>query len=156
MADNLFPQGYESDVVTIEAIQENNVTGYRPSVAFDWETGDFPRDGKYQLIDCNGVDGWRSWCVTCVSTERYAYLAHGSDFGISTQAAMRAESREEAESILTREITEALLADPYERTAYIEDITYNWTAPDAVEATITVRGIEEVTIDFTVSINMAA
>ena len=60
---------------------------------------------------------------------------------------MRASSQEEAESILVREITEAILADPYERTKYVEDIEFDWTAPNAVKVRAIIHGIDDVSID---------
>lgn len=146
---NLFPQGYEDEVITAEDLTSGSPIGYRNGVAFDYETGDFKRDGKNRLLDSDGIESWKSWCIICIQTERYAHLACPDDFGIETAAAMSATSREEAESILTREITEALLADPYRRTEYVEDIEYDWTAPDTVMIRATIHGIDDVTIDIT-------
>lgn len=149
MAENLFPEGYDEKVITDEDLKAHEITGYRNGIAYDDQRGDFKRDGMNKLLDCNGIDSWKSWCTNCIRTERYRHLANPSDFGIETEAAMRASSREEAESILTRQITEALLADPYKRTAYVEEIEFNWTAPDAVGVSVTVHGISDVTIDIT-------
>ena len=147
MADNLFPEGYEVEVILAEDIESAKPTGYRNGVAFDYQTGDFVRDGMNKILDSDGIESWKSWCINCLQTERYMHLAYNSDFGIETTAAMRATSREEAESILTRQITEAILADPYKRTAYIEDIKFDWTAPDTVALSVTIHGIDDVTID---------
>ncbi len=144
---NLFPAGYEDEVITEEDLTSDTPIGYRNGIAFDYETGDFKRDGKNKIQDSDGIESWKSWVINCIATERYACLAYSTDFGISTDAAMRAESREEAEAILTREITEAILADPYERTKYVEDIEFDWTAPDAVIVKATLQGIEDVSID---------
>lgn len=146
---NLFPEGYADAVITDEDRTSGAPIGYRNGVAFNYETGDFKRDGKNSLLDSDGIESWKSWCINCIQTERYAHLACPPDFGIETAAAMRATSRAEAESILTREITEALLADPYGRTHYVEDINYDWTAPDTVIISATVHGIEDVSIDLT-------
>lgn len=146
---NLFPVGYEAEVITEEDLARGTPVGYRNGIAFDYETGDFKRDGKNRILDSDGIESWKSWVINCIQTERYAHLAYSTDFGISTAAAMRAESREEAESILTREITEALLADPYRRTEYVEYIDFAWTAPDAVTVSATIHGITDVTIDIT-------
>lgn len=89
-------------------------------------------------------------------TERYAHLAYSSDFGIELDGVFHATSREEAENILTRQINEALLADPYGRTQYIEEITFDWTGSDAVEVTVTLHGLEDVTIDVTAYITKEA
>lgn len=146
---NLFPEGYEDEVITAEDITSDTPIGYRNGISFDYETGDFRRDGKNKILDSDGIESWKSWCINCIQTERYKHLAYSSDFGIDLTAAMRAESREEAESILTREITEAILADPYARTQYVEDITFDWTAPDTVNVSATIHGIDDVTIDIT-------
>ena len=146
---NLFPEGYEDENITEEDLTNDSHVGYRNGLAFDYETGDFKRDGKNRILDSDGIESWKSWCINCIQTERYAHLAYSTDFGIDTTSAMRAESREEAESILTREITEALLADPYERTLYVEDIEFDWKAPDAVMVNATIHGITDVTIDIT-------
>ena len=75
------------------------------------------------------------------------YRNAGGD--IDLDAALRAESREAAESILTREITEAVAADPYGRCAYIESLAFDWTAPDAIRVDTVLHGIDDVTIDLT-------
>ena len=146
---NLFPTNYEAEVITDEDRSSGSPIGYRNGIAFDFQTGDFVRDGKHSILDSDGIESWKTWCIICLQTERYAHLACPSDFGIETTAAMRATSREEAESILTREITEAIMADPYGRTEYVEDISFDWTAPDTVTVNATIHGISDVTIDIT-------
>lgn len=144
---NLFPSTYETEVIEAADLEASQPTGYRPGVAFDYELGDFPRDGRNRLLDSTGVESWKAWCYNAISTERYKHLAYSTDFGIELDKVFAAESRAEAESILTREITESLLADPYERTEYISNIEYDWTAPDSVMVKVTVKGIQEVSID---------
>ena len=146
---NLFPEGYEEEVILEEDLKAEVPAGYRNGIAFDNKTGDFKRDGMNKLLDCTGIESWKSWCINCLRTERYKHLAYSTDFGIEIDAAMKAGSREEAESILTRQIIEALLADPYERTAYVEDIVFDWTAPDTVAIQVIIHGIDDVTIDIT-------
>lgn len=144
---NLFPAGYEDEVITEDDLTSDTPIGYRNGIAFEYETGDFKRDGKNKILDSDGIESWMSWCIICIQTVRYAHLACPTDFGIETEAAMRAKSREEAESILTREITEAILADPYERTKYVEDIAFDWTNPDTVKVRAIIHGIDDVSID---------
>ena len=146
---NLFPEGYENEVITEEDLESEKPAGYRNGIAFDDSIGDFLRDGKNKILDSNGIESWKSWCINCLQTERDKHLAYGTDFGIETEPAMKAESREEAESHLSREITEAILADPYERAEYIESIEYDWTAPDAVRASVVIHGKDDTTIDIT-------
>lgn len=146
---NLFPEGYESEVLEQSELASNTIIGYKNGVAFDDEKGDFIRNGRNVVVDNTGVESWKNWCVNCVSTQRYAHLAYSTDFGIDIEGALSAENREEAEAILTREITEALMADPYGRTAYISDISFDWVEPDAVKVDVTINGLDDVTIDIT-------
>ena len=146
---NLFPENYENEIITEADLAADVPVGYRNGVAFDYENGDFKRDGMNKMLDSDGIESWRAWCINCLHTERYKHLAYSTDFGIEIDAAMSATSQEEAENILTRQISEALMADPYERTAYVSEITYDWTAPDTVIAAVTVHGVDDVTIDIT-------
>ena len=146
---NLFPESYETEIIEQEDLEAESSVGYRNGIAFDDELGDFLRDGKNKILASDGIESWKSWCVNCIETERYTHLGYNTDFGIEKEAAMKAESQEEAESILTRQITEAILADPYERAEYIEDIEFDWTAPDAIAAHVVIQGKEDVTIDIT-------
>ena len=145
---NLYPEGYEDEIIDPEELVEEKPIGYRNGVAFDYETlGDFTRDGRNRLLDSTGIESWKSWCINCIQTQRYKYLAYSSDFGLDLDKVFAASSREEAESILTREITEAILADPYERTQYVEDLEFDWTAPDTVKVNAVIYGIDNVSID---------
>lgn len=146
---NLLPEGYEDDFISEEDIQAGKPVGYRNGIAFNYEAGDFPRDGMNRMLDSTGIESWRDWCINCLQTERYKHLAYSTDFGIELDAAMRSKSRDEAESILIRQITEALMADPYERTDYVSEILFDWTAPDTVSVDVTIHGINDVTIDIT-------
>ena len=152
---NLFPIGYEEEIITEEEAADEFI-GYRPGIAFDEILGDFVRDGRNYLLDHPGIESWKSWCYNAIITERYKHLAYGTDFGIEYDAIFGAETREAAESILTRQITECLLADPYGRTAYVPEISIQWVAPDAVLVDVTVQGIEDVTIDLTVYLSKMA
>ena len=146
---NLLPEGYEDEIITTEDVESEKPVGYRNGLSFDYEAGDFCLDGRHKILDSDGIESWKSWCINCIHTERYKHLAYGTDFGIEWEAVFSANSHEEAESILIRQITEALLADPYERTEYVEDVEVKWTAPDAVTVKVVVHGMYDATIDFT-------
>lgn len=149
MANNLFPEGYEAEVAVLDQLASRDTVGFRNGVLFDYKTEDFPRDGRNRLLDSTGIESWESWVRNCMMTERYKHLAYSTDFGIELDPVFQAASREEAENILTRQITEALLADPYGRTAYVEDIVYSWAGADGVNATVTIHGLDDVTLDVT-------
>ena len=70
------------------------------------------------------------------------------------EKAKTADTRDEVEAILTFEITEALMADPYKRTASIPNIEFNWFAPDSVEVTVTILGTDDALIDVIKSMNI--
>lgn len=146
---NLYPEGYENEVITEADLTAEKTIGYRNGIAFDYATGDFKRDGMNKIMDSDGIQSWKDWCINCLQTERYKHLAYSTDFGIELDAAMNARSQEEAEAILSRQITEALMADPYKRTDYVSDITYYWPAPDTVSVDVTIHGVADVTIDIT-------
>lgn len=149
MAENLFPAGYEDEVITQADLALEKPSGYRNGIAFDSKLGDFLRDGMYKMLDSDGIESWKSWCINCLRTERYKHLAYSTDYGIEVDKAMKASSREEAESILARQITEAILADPYKRAKYIVKIIFEWTAPDSVCVDVTIQGVDDATIDIT-------
>lgn len=149
MAENLFPAGYEAETLQSDNIVQQRPIGYRNGIAYDDEIGDFKRDGGHKLLDSTGIESWKSWCINCISTERYRHLAYSSDFGIELEPVFHSQSRQEAESILSRQITEAILADPYQRADYIADIQFQWIRPDAVQVQATIHGIENVSIDVT-------
>lgn len=146
---NLFPIGYENEIINAEDLSASRPVGYRNGIAFDDALGDFLRDGKNRLIDSTGIESWKSWCINCIQTERYKHLAYSTDFGIELEPAMKATSREEAESWLVREISEAIMADPYKRAEYVQNVEFDWTAPDAVETHVIIKGKDDVTIDIT-------
>ena len=153
---NLLPLGFEEETITADELSSDKPIGYRNGPAFDYETGDYKRDGKNRIIDADGIESWRAWVINCMSTQRYACLAYDTDFGIEWDKVFAAESHEEAESILVRQITEAVLADPYGRCEYVEDIKIDWTAPDAVAMDVTLHGIRDVTLDITAYITKEA
>lgn len=153
MPENLFPE--EDIELTEEDIEDDEEpVGYMESVYFDEEIGDFIRDGQYRLKTATGQEAWEQWCINCLLTERDAYPAYGELFGISTIEAFKSDDRAEIESILTLEITEGLMNDPYGRTVAIREIEFDWQDnQEAVDIHVTVEGLEEASIDISVTID---
>ena len=81
------------------------------------------------------------WCYKTIMTQRYAHEGYSTDIGFDYESALQADSREEAESILQREIEEALMADPSERTLYVGNIMFQWEAEHCL-VTVQVQGID--------------
>ena len=152
MAD-LFPTGYDTEVVTQEEVTEVKETGYKESVYFD-TSGDFIRDGQYRVKSATGIEAWEQWCRNCLLTERGVYPCYSEQFGISTEEAFKAETQDMTESILTREICESLANDPYGRTKYVSDVEFTWIDPTSLSVDITVVGIDNTTIDITTVIDV--
>ena len=153
MAENLYPED-ELEIVAEELDDtEDSPVGYMESIYFDETIGDYVRDGQHHLKSATGLEAWEQWCINCLLTEKGAYPAYGDKFGISTYDAFASDSHEETESILTLEITEALMNDPYGRTEYVEEIEYNWIDTGNLQVSVTVRGIDDATIDITVLID---
>ena len=150
----LFPAGYENEVVVQEELEDGKETGYKEGVYFDPETFDFVRDGQYRVKSATGLESWEQWCRNCLLTERGVYPYYSDKFGIATREAFEAESREKAQSILTREICESLANDPYGRTKYVSDVEFTWVDSDALSLYVEVVGIDNTTIDITTVIDV--
>ena len=151
MPDNLFPEGYENEEEYFEdeeseGTEEENTedeedAGYKPSIFFDFDIGDFVVNNDGNLKEASGFEAWIQWCQKNLMTQRYAHEGYSTDIGIDYEGALQADSREEAESILQREIEEALMADPAGRTLYVGTIDFSWEA-DACEVTVQIQGID--------------
>lgn len=147
--ENLFPvEEYELDSLILnEEEQETERVGYKPSIYFDFKQGDFVRTGANRLVESSGFEAWQQWCIKCLHTQRYAHLAYSTDYGIDYKLVFNYTTRAEAENELTRQITEALEADPYQRLDHIESITYEWIDDTSVVVDLILVGISGNTID---------
>ena len=135
------PEPFADEMEEEENTEEEEDAGYKPSIFFDFDTGDFVtlHDGK--LKEASGFEAWVQWCYKTIMTQRYAHEGYSTDIGIDYESALQADSREEAESILQREIEEALMADPSERTLYVGNIMFQWEAEHCL-VTVQVQGID--------------
>lgn len=151
---NLFPEGYQEEITATEAKEPEKESGYREGVYFDPEVFDFVRDGQYRVKSATGIESWEQWCRNCLMTERDVYPCYSETFGIATKEAFQAETREKAQSILTREICESLANDPYGRTKYVSSVEFEWIDSDALSVNVVVVGIADATIDITAIIDV--
>ena len=136
MGETLFP------VVEVpELKRENNRYDqkYKPSVAWDLELGDFVRNGANQLVECEGREAYRIWCVKVTNTERYTCLAYPDSIGVEIEAAIKEKSEGAVESAIERTITEALLVNP--RTEYVRGFSFAWNG-DSLQCSFTVKGAD--------------
>lgn len=79
-----------------ELIQESEQYDekYKPSVLWDLEAGDFVRNGANQLLECDGREAYRVWCVKVVNTERYTCLAYSDSIGTEMESAIKKRAAE--------------------------------------------------------------
>lgn len=153
--DNVFPEDLDDEELALEEMDddsEEESEGYKRSVCFDEQLGDFKRDGTKKLVECTGIEAWIQWCTKILQTKRYVCQVYSDDIGIDIESAFQAESRAAAENILRNEIMEALEADPYGRTEYVEAVSFQWFGADSVEVACSVMGIDSNEIEFNVSI----
>lgn len=154
MSNNLLPINYtsESQVISDSAVNEESFTGYKESAFFDFHSGDFTRNGAKQIVRSSGTDAWIQWCIKTINTPRYGCFAYSTDIGIDIESAFSATTKSEAESIFTREITEALKADPYNRLSYIQEIAFDWGVDTEVTISVIVVGIDGNTAEITATL----
>lgn len=111
---------------------------YKPSVRWDIETGDFVRNGSNQLLECDGREAYRIWCIKTINTERYACMGYPDSIGTEIESAIKEKSNGAVESAIERTITEALLVNP--RTEYVRGFSFVWNG-DELKCSFTVKGI---------------
>lgn len=157
MATNLFPEtDYELDSLVADADEEQEErVGYKPSVYFDFKQGDFVKTGANRLVESSGFDAWIQWCIKCLQTQRYAHLAYSTDYGIDYELVFNYTTRAEAENELTRQITEALEADPYQRLDHIESITFEWIDDTSLVVDLVLVGISGNSIELQTTLKAA-
>lgn len=133
--------GADITVEVPELIQESEQYDekYKPSVLWDLEAGDFVRNGANQLLECDGREAYRVWCVKVANTERYTCLAYSDSIGTEMESAIKEKSSGAVESAIERTITEALLVNP--RTEYVRGFVFTWNG-DSVVCSFNVKGIE--------------
>ena len=120
---NLFPV-FNVPSALVSNVQ--NTQNYNPAPLWDFEKGDFVTNGSNQTVYGSGYDAWGLWCVKIISTQRFAHLAYSGNIGIEADEAFKEPDRKSAESAFKRTVTEALLADPANRTRQVGDFKFTW------------------------------
>lgn len=70
MADQLFPVFDLPEIPDDPEYEER----YRSSVAFDFDKGDFVRDGSNKMVRADGREAFMQWCWKVIQTEREIQL----------------------------------------------------------------------------------
>ena len=148
MPDTLLPENLleedtaytDDNEMEYEEESPQGAEAYLSSMYFDYEAGDFVRQTDGRMKEATGIEAWEQWCHKAIRTQRGAYEAYGEDFGVDFDRLLQAESREEVENILNRQIKEALMADSAGRTQFVGQVEFAWHA-DRLEVTVPVTGI---------------
>lgn len=147
MPDSVFENVDESD--TAGSLDED-FTGYLPSAYFSGN--DFQRNGAHQIVEASGVDAWRQWCEKCLLTQKGASPYYPKDFGLDLQAAFGTHDKSLTENVLTREIKEALEADPYHRLNSITSMIFSWVSESILQVSLQLTGIDGSSISVSVTV----
>lgn len=102
---------------------------------FDSEKGDFMTDGGNKVIKADEWTTWAQWCMKVLQIERFACLAYSGQIGIESEEIRSQTTREAAQSILEKNVTEALQVHP--STELVNDFKYTWET-DKLKAQFTV------------------
>lgn len=133
MADELFPVFDFPEIDDTDYEEEI----YSPSVYFDFEKGDFARDGANRMVEANGKDAFIQWCIKTIYTERSALLAYDDDIGVEFEQLADLPSREEKESAIEESIADALSVHPAFES--ISDFSFTYSG-DEFYVSFTVKG----------------
>lgn len=135
---NLYPD-LEIDSELLNATTTETAV-YNGSYYFDFEKGDFVRDTSGQVIRSTGTEAWVQWCIKALLSARYAGFAYSTDYGSEILNSINTSDRKEAESNIRRTIIETLKVDS--RTDRVEDIQFDWIAPDSVQVSCKIIGVD--------------
>ena len=132
-------------------MSEDDLAKQRVGMSFDFETGDFKLDNGGRIETASPYDVWVQWCLKTVYTQRWAYLGYSDQIGVELEEAFNQEDNAAKESYIEYTISEALLADPYNRTKRVYDFNFNWET-DSVKVTFVISGIWD--NDYTMTVNL--
>ena len=114
---------------------EDKEQTFLPSPLFDYEKGDFVRNGANRIVMVDGQDAYILWVLKALKTQRGACLSY-MDVGVDHESALAETSREAVQAAFERNISEALLANPCTDRVY--DFSFEWDG-DALYTAFTVK-----------------
>lgn len=131
---NLFPVFDVPEIIVSGLTEELK---YKSSVYFDFERGDFSRNGVHKISSSTGEEAYIQWCIKTVLTERLSCLSYSSDIGTELEDAFKQDDRKAVESAMERTITEALMTNL--KTEYVREFEFAWDN-DGLHVRFTVKG----------------
>lgn len=132
MAEGLYPV---FDIPVAADNTEDLEQRFLPTPLFDFETGDFVRDGQNRVVMVDGRDGFILWVLKILATQQGSCLSY-LECGVDTEGCMAEENRAAVQSALERAITEAVAMHPCTERVYGFD--YEWDA-DSVRVSFIVK-----------------
>ena len=96
---------------------------YRNAPLFDFQTGDFLRDGAGRIVMADGKEAFAQWCLKVCVTERGTKLAYSDKIGTEITSAVKESDAESVKSSIERTITEALMVNPV--TEYVKNFSFS-------------------------------
>lgn len=117
----LFPVFDVPEIVDTSQPQREH---YRPSVFFDFATGDFRRDGANRMVQADGKEAYMQWCMKVTATERDAFLAYSTRIGTEMEYAAAQPDHASVEASVERTVTEALMVNP--KTEFVRGFEFSW------------------------------
>lgn len=136
MANSLYPT---FDLPTIaDPGTASSQKKYKPSIRFDYDLGDFVRDGANRLVMCDGKEAWLQWCIKVVVTERNTKRAYSDQIGTEMADALKQSDIAAVESAIERTYTEALMVNPL--TEYVRNFNFEWSGSDSLTVSFVVKG----------------
>ena len=123
---------------------------YRPSVYFDFATGDFKRDGANRMVGATGKEAYMQWCMKVTATERDAFLSYSTRIGTEMEYAAAQPDHPSVEASVERTVTEALMVNP--KTEYVRGFSFSWEGT-TLHVTYRVKGrdMDEIALSLTVN-----
>lgn len=132
MAETLYPV---FDIPSTEPENEDAEQIFKPSPLFDYDLGDFVRDGANRIVMVDGRDAYILWVLKVLKTQQGACLSY-MDIGIDHEGALAEASREAVQAAFERSISESLLAHPC--TDRVFDFHFEWNS-DTLYTAFTVK-----------------
>lgn len=134
---NLFPVFEVPETKLNTAAEEQK---YKKSAYFDFEKGDFVRNGTNNIVEASGREAYKQWCEKVVMTERLTKLAYSHRIGIETDELWSLTDKKAIESAIEVTITDALMVN--NKTDYVRDFEFNWDSNNSISVIFTVKGKE--------------
>lgn len=133
MANELYPV---FDIPTVDEADTNEEAVYKPTPLFDYERGDFVRNGANRIIMVDGREAYRMWVLKTLKTQLGACAAYPG-LGLDYEGASAETERSAVEATFERAITEALLRHPM--TQRVRDFLFA-LGTDSMTVSFTVQG----------------